>query len=69
MWTWSWQGRPHAGGRLLLAGSFEFNSRPTNERGAQQTQEDELDLIRLAEAFPELKPLYPDQLREQIDRG
>jgi hypothetical protein len=32
-------------------------------------KKDELDLIRLAEAYPELKSLYPDELREQIDRG
>lgn len=30
---------------------------------------DELDLIRLAEAFPKLKPLYPPELRKQIDRA
>jgi hypothetical protein len=30
---------------------------------------DELDLIRLAEAHPELKSLYPRELVEQLDRG
>ena len=32
-------------------------------------KKDELDLIRLAEAYPELKSLYPSELREQLDRG
>jgi hypothetical protein len=32
-------------------------------------KKDELDLIRLAEAYPELKSLYPPDLRAQIDRG
>ena len=32
-------------------------------------KKDELDLIRLAEAHPELKSAYPEELREQIDRG
>ncbi len=32
-------------------------------------KKDELDLIRLAEAHPELKSLYPRELQEQLDRG
>ena len=32
-------------------------------------KKDELDLIRLAETYPELKSLYPSELREQINRG
>jgi hypothetical protein len=32
-------------------------------------KKDELDLIRLAEAYPSLKSLYPTELREQLDRG
>jgi hypothetical protein len=32
-------------------------------------KKDELDLIRLAEAYPELKSLYPDQLKDLIERG
>ncbi len=32
-------------------------------------KKDELDLIRLAEAYPELKSRYPSELREQLDRG
>ena len=32
-------------------------------------KKDELDLIRLAEAYPELKSLYPSELREQLERG
>ena len=32
-------------------------------------KKDELDLIRLAEAYPELKSLYPVEIREQLDRG
>ena len=32
-------------------------------------KKNKLDLIRLAEAYPELKSLYPSELREQLDRG
>jgi hypothetical protein len=38
-------------------------------RRLSKRKKDELDLIRLAEAYPELKSLYPSELREQIDRG
>jgi hypothetical protein len=39
------------------------------QRRLSKRKKDELDLIRLAEAYPELKSLYPDELKEQIDRG
>jgi hypothetical protein len=39
------------------------------KRRLSKRKKDELDLIRLAEAHPELKSLYPDELKEQIDRG
>ena len=32
-------------------------------------KKDELDLIRLAEAHPALKSLYPSELTEQLDCG
>jgi hypothetical protein len=32
-------------------------------------KKDELDLIRLAEAYPELKSVYPSELRQQLDQG
>jgi hypothetical protein len=38
-------------------------------RRLSKRKKDELDLIRLAEAYPELLALYPDELREQIERG
>jgi len=38
-------------------------------RRLSQRKKDELDLIRLAEAYPELKAAYPPELREQLDRG
>jgi len=38
-------------------------------RRLSRRKKDELDLIRLAEAYPELKSLYPADLREQIERG
>ena len=38
-------------------------------RRLSKRKKDELDLIRLAEAYPSLKLLYPDHLRELIDRG
>ena len=38
-------------------------------RRLSKRKKDELDLIRLAEAYPELKSLYPSDLRELLDRG
>ena len=38
-------------------------------RRLSKRKKDELDLIRLAEAYPELKAAYPNGLREQIERG
>ena len=38
-------------------------------RRLSKRKKDELDLIRLAEAYPELKGLYPPELVEQIERG
>jgi hypothetical protein len=38
-------------------------------RRLSKRKKDELDLIRLAEAHPELKSAYPGELRAQIDRG
>ncbi len=32
-------------------------------------KKDELDLIRLAEAFPHLQSRYPRELQEQLNRG
>jgi hypothetical protein len=39
------------------------------QRRLSKRKKDELDLIRLAEAYPKLKALYPAQLVEQIERG
>jgi hypothetical protein len=38
-------------------------------RRLSKRKKDELDLIRLAEAHPELKAAYPSELREQIELG
>jgi hypothetical protein len=38
-------------------------------RRLSKRKKDELDLIRLAEAHPELISQYPSELREQIARG
>jgi hypothetical protein len=38
-------------------------------RRLSKRKKDELDLIRLAEANPRLKSLYPIELQSQIDRG
>lgn len=38
-------------------------------RRLSKRKKDELDLIRLAEAYPELKSSYPDEIRKQLDRG
>ncbi len=39
------------------------------KRRLSKRKKDELDLIRLAEAHPQLKSLYPRELQEQLDRG
>jgi hypothetical protein len=39
------------------------------KRRFSKRKKDELDLIRLAEAWPELRAMYPRELLEQIDRG
>ena len=38
-------------------------------RRLSRRKKDELDLIRLADAHPDLRPLYPIELQEQLDRG
>jgi hypothetical protein len=38
-------------------------------RRLSKRKKDELDLIRLAEAWPELRAMYPREILEQIDRG
>jgi hypothetical protein len=38
-------------------------------RRLSKWKKDELDLIRLAEAYPELKARCPAELREQLERG
>jgi hypothetical protein len=38
-------------------------------RRLSKRKKDELDLIRLAEAYPHLQALYPTELRDQIERG
>ena len=39
------------------------------QRRLSKRKKDELDLIRLAEMYPELKAMYPKELQEQIQRG
>jgi hypothetical protein len=39
------------------------------ERRLSKRKKDELDLIRLAEAYPDLKSSYPAELQAQLDRG
>jgi hypothetical protein len=39
------------------------------QRRFSKRKKDELDLIRLAEAYPHLKAIYPEVLRQIIDRG
>jgi hypothetical protein len=38
-------------------------------RRLSKRKKDELDPIRLAEAYPELRSLYPGELQQQLDRG
>jgi hypothetical protein len=40
-----------------------------SRRRLSKRKKDELDLIRLAEAYPGLRSLYPSELQEQLDRG
>ncbi len=40
-----------------------------SQRRLSKRKKDELDLIRLAEAYPVLKSSYPRELTEQIERG
>jgi hypothetical protein len=40
-----------------------------SRRRLSKRKKDELDLIRLAEKYPELKASYPSELRDQIERG
>lgn len=40
-----------------------------SQRRLSKRKKDELDLIRLAEAYPEMKALYPAELRALLDRG
>lgn len=51
----------------VTRGKLWANSDP--RRRLSERKKDELDLIRLAEAYPELKEMYPAELREQIIRG
>jgi hypothetical protein len=39
------------------------------DRRLTERKKDELDLIRLGEAYPELRPLLPKELLDQIERG
>jgi hypothetical protein len=39
------------------------------KRRLSKRKKDELDLIRLAEAYPELKTLYPAELQRMLDHG
>ena len=38
-------------------------------RRLSKRKKDELDLIRLAERYPELLAMYPDELKQQLERG
>lgn len=40
-----------------------------SRRRLSKRKKDELDLIRLAESYPELKSQYPSELQDQLDRG
>jgi len=39
------------------------------QRRFSKRKKDELDLIRLAEGYPSLIALYPQELRDILDRG
>ena len=42
---------------------------PDPQPRLNKRKKDELDLIRLAEVYPELRSLYLRKLQEQLDRG
>jgi hypothetical protein len=44
-----------------------FRTVPDQKRRFSKRKKDELDLIRLAEAYPELKSLYPKELLQQLE--
>ena len=48
----------------LVQGKLWAYSDP--ERRLTKRKKDELDLLRLAEKFPYLKKLYPEELRKQL---
>ena len=39
------------------------------DRRLSKRKKDELDLVRLGEAYPELRSTFPRELKEQLDRG
>jgi len=39
------------------------------KRRLSKRKKDELDLIGLAETYPELKSRYPSEIRDLLDRG
>ncbi len=51
----------------VTRGKLWAYSDPT--RRLSKRKKDELDLIRLAEAYPELASHYPSELRQQLERG
>ena len=51
----------------IVRGKLWAHSDP--RRRLSKRKKDELDLIRLAEAYPELRSLYPRDLQNQLDRG
>jgi hypothetical protein len=51
----------------VVQGKLSAYADPARRRSRRK--KDELDLIRLAEAYPQLKALYPPELRQQIERG
>jgi len=49
--------------------AYSDPNRRFSKRKLIEAKQDELDLIRLAEAWPELRAMYPKDLLELIDRG
>jgi len=49
--------------------AYGDRKRRFSKRKPANHKKDELDLIRLAEAWPELRAMYPRELLDQIDRG
>ena len=67
LWSRTWRSRDHACLEDVVQGKLWAYRDPA--RRFSKRKKDELDLIRLAEAYPNLRNLLPRDLLVVIDRG